>query len=330
MTSDHSADEVPSPRVGVLPSGSVKVDWQPPSRPSLRIAGTLAGLAIVGLILIALFRTSPFSLLGGIGLALGIVLPVLGGFAWMVMLALRPTQTTVDVPEEARIHSLPAWHRTRDRALFRKIQDSFIHPPGSLRGSIAIVHESIATIVGLEPEDRLLEEEPLIQGGEGLWPMVLGILATTPLVGLMIVAHTTGTSWFLLPLFAVPLVTLGPQVVLFLGYVRSKASPRYTMGPGFVHDLETGRTISGRDAILFVRPAGVGPLGNGQFVKADLIGPNIALRLTFTHPSSPPFGNFWRRWCHPRPRPELKGASRVDNRTAASSVQRTTDSDLPQ
>ena len=310
MTSDRPGDEVAVPRIGVLPRGSVKIAWQPASRRTMRIATSIAVLAIFGLILLWIFRGSPFGALGSVGLFLGVVLPLVTGFAWILRSASHTHHTRLDLPDEHRIPELPAWSRRHDRALVHKIQDSFIHPSRPLEGRVAIVHESIAAIVGLDPDDRLLEEEPLIQEGDVRWPLVVSMLALTPMIGIGIVATASGvSSWSFLPFLVI--VGLGqlPQINLVARGLWSHFTRRYTMGPGFVHDLRTGRTISSDDAILFARPAWVTPLGKGQYVRADLLGPDVRLRLGFVDPSSPAFLEFWRRWCHPRPRPELKGMS---------------------
>ena len=305
---DRSGDETSPPRIGVLPNGRVAVDWRQASRRSRRLASSVAGLTILGLILVWLFRGSPFGLPGIIGLLLGVVLPLLTILGWMAGSAIRSHRVHIDIPDERRIPELPAWTRHGDRALVDRIRESFTLPTGPLEGRIAIVHESIAAIVDLDPDDRLLEEEPLTQGGEVLWPVLISVLSIAPMIGVGILAAAIGAStWTFLPFLVIVAIGQLPQLDLL---VRRLLWRRYTMGPGFVHDLRTGRTIGGDDAILFARPAWVDPLGQGRHVKADLLGPDVHLRLRFVDPSSPTFLAFWRRWCHPRPRPELKATPR--------------------
>ena len=273
---------------------------------AIRVVTVLAGAGV----LLGLFSIGqPASMLFIAGMILALVFPGI----MLVAIVLwgqffRPTLTSTPSPDSLS-NSLPRWTPEADEAVGKAIASWFKIDPRPHPEVIAVSHPSISAIVGVQGPPHLLEAEPLVEGDV----KILGgrlLLAAIMLTGLAIgivalEGRLSGISFIqLAPVLTFPAIPIGMMVVRRL---RSRATPRFIIGAGFLRETTTDRVITAEDAVLYARPSNVTLHGTAFLMDVDLIGTDLRLRFQFRDPYCPEFQALWERWCHPDPRPELAG-----------------------
>ena len=305
---DLSPADVHISRVLLLQSIST-THWPTDDSNRIRmVIRTVTFLAGAGVLLGLFFIGQPASAPFIVGMVLAVAVPfvvLVGTFLWSRFIVRTHPEPS---SSESISTVLPRWSPGTDE-VGSAIAMWFQFDPRPQAEVIAVCHPSITAIVGLQGPPHLLEAEPLIEGDV----RILGgrvLLAVVSLIGLAVTIMAlegglSGVTFIqMAPMLVFPAIPIG---MIVLRRLRSRVTPRFIIGNGFVRETTTDRIITVDDAVLYARPSRVTPHGAAYFMDVDLIGSDLRLRFQFRDPSSRDFQALWERWCHPDPRPELAG-----------------------
>lgn len=159
-----------------------------------------------------------------------------------------------------------------------------------------ILDRSVAeAVLAIERTPHLLEPESI--DSRGTW--MLALLSWLWLPGLIALYWIAGRESLPLAVFiAIGTLTLAFRIIRAFKFGVVPGSTGLVAGVGYLEG-PTGVRLSSGKVVTLICKARLQPM------RVRILAPDWNFELRFTSPRDPGFIDFWQRWNHPHPRPEL-------------------------